>query len=421
MTMLDDNDLDCERTDDCSPAPASSALRPERCGYDAESDLFDLVGDIHEAALAPELWPAVLERVGDALGGMAIHLGIQRLPAGIDFVAFSRLDPERVQTFRRRYASVQSNPVLTATAALPTGRLLPRRAVIDDLPYYTSEMYAEVIRPERMVDWSIAFLVKEPHLVAPIVISQPSGRPPLDSRGKALLDRLLPHFRRSIQITERLGRLEAGHSAALDALDHLPCGALVVDGDGRILDHNGAAQRLLSAQDGLTATQGRLSCAKAADATRLRELIAGAAATTQGREIDRPGGAMSVARPSGRRPYAILVGPLRTPGAGHGRGSPAAVAFVSDPESLSASPEAALRQLYGLTPAEASLAGCLLAGHDLNEAAAMQEIGRETARTHLRRIFAKTETKRQSELLRLLLRGPAGLEPAAAPQDQSGL
>jgi DNA-binding CsgD family transcriptional regulator len=37
-------------------------------------------------------------------------------------------------------------------------------------------------------------------------------------------------------------------------------------------------------------------------------------------------------------------------------------------------------------------------------------IGMPTARTHLSRILAKTGTRRQAELLRLLLRGPVGLD-----------
>ena len=103
----------------------------------------------------------------------------------------------------------------------------------------------------------------------------------------------------------------------------------------------------------------------------------------------------------------------------HRQAAAVAVAFVGDPDAVAAAPRAVLRGLYGLTSAEAALAGCLLRGHDLNEAAEALGVGRETARTHLRRIFAKTETQRQSELLRLLLRGPAGLEPAAFTLDQA--
>jgi DNA-binding CsgD family transcriptional regulator len=66
-----------------------------------------------------------------------------------------------------------------------------------------------------------------------------------------------------------------------------------------------------------------------------------------------------------------------------------------------------LCELHGLTPAEARLAAALVRGFSLEEAAAELVISRNTARTHLKRVFAKTGTCRQGELISLLLSGPA--------------
>jgi DNA-binding CsgD family transcriptional regulator len=88
---------------------------------------------------------------------------------------------------------------------------------------------------------------------------------------------------------------------------------------------------------------------------------------------------------------------------------PAAVVFVTDPERQTETPPELLKRLYGLTPREADLAALLLQGIDLKEAARQLGTSMNTARTHLRLIFEKTDTHRQSELIHLLLRGPAGL------------
>ena len=56
--------------------------------------LLDLVGEIYEAAISPETWPRVLERISDALDGAAILTGVQRLPEGIPSATFARLDPD---------------------------------------------------------------------------------------------------------------------------------------------------------------------------------------------------------------------------------------------------------------------------------------------------------------------------------------
>ena len=66
-----------------------------------------------------------------------------------------------------------------------------------------------------------------------------------------------------------------------------------------------------------------------------------------------------------------------------------------------------LQQLYGLTPAEARVAQAMLQGHGLDATAKILDIQRTTARTHLYRLFEKTGTHRQSELVRLLAGVPA--------------
>jgi DNA-binding CsgD family transcriptional regulator len=68
-----------------------------------------------------------------------------------------------------------------------------------------------------------------------------------------------------------------------------------------------------------------------------------------------------------------------------------------------------LRGQFGFTPAEAALAVDILAGHDLAASALRRGITPNTARVHLRRLFDKTGTHRQAELMRLLLLCPCPL------------
>lgn len=69
-----------------------------------------------------------------------------------------------------------------------------------------------------------------------------------------------------------------------------------------------------------------------------------------------------------------------------------------------------LRQLYGLTAAEARLSVEVAGGANLHEAARALRISIHTARMHLRQLFKKTGTASQCELLqRLLTSAPAWL------------
>jgi DNA-binding CsgD family transcriptional regulator len=185
---------------------------------------------------------------------------------------------------------------------------------------------------------------------------------------------------------------DVGAEAAVLALDHLQLGVVLLRADGSTLVVNQAARGVLSEADGLSLSAGRtLQCRDRATEARLRELMHPDAARA---------GAVLVSR-NGRRPLTLLV--TRLDGTGEAGGLRAV--FISDPERGVARAEEILARLYALTPAEARLAGELLEGRSLEDAADQLGITIHTARTHLRRIFGKTDTRRQSELVLLLLRG----------------
>ncbi|MBZ9905308.1 LuxR C-terminal-related transcriptional regulator [Mesorhizobium sp. BR115XR7A] len=64
--------------------------------------------------------------------------------------------------------------------------------------------------------------------------------------------------------------------------------------------------------------------------------------------------------------------------------------------------QAQLRDLYGLTPAEAAVATAITRGEGLQAVADELGISLTRARTHLQHVFEKTETRRQAELVRLI-------------------
>ncbi len=84
-------------------------------------------------------------------------------------------------------------------------------------------------------------------------------------------------------------------------------------------------------------------------------------------------------------------------------------ALVKKTEEAIDPPEALLRERYGLTPSEARLSSLLVQGKNLKEAAYELKITMNTVRTHLKRVFSKTDTSRQGELVALLLRNSAKL------------
>jgi DNA-binding CsgD family transcriptional regulator len=82
---------------------------------------------------------------------------------------------------------------------------------------------------------------------------------------------------------------------------------------------------------------------------------------------------------------------------------PRATLFITDPEQTSAPRGQNLREDFSLTPAEAALALEILKTDGLKAAANRLGISLATAHTHLAHVFDKTGTRRQAELVRVIL------------------
>lgn len=104
-----------------------------------------------------------------------------------------------------------------------------------------------------------------------------------------------------------------------------------------------------------------------------------------------------------RRPYRVLVAPFENGGTVFGPKNAAVILMISDPETKPAIPAEALARLYNLTAAEARLAASFAETASLKDSAEALGITQGTARQYLKRIFQKTDTKSQAELMKLLL------------------
>jgi DNA-binding CsgD family transcriptional regulator len=239
-------------------------------------------------------------------------------------------------------------------------------------------------------------------------VLQPDGAEPLKDHGQCLLRFLAPHLQRAVQLFVRLCALDARAQAAEDALDRIPLGVALVSAKGKVLRLNRTAEAIVASGDGLWVGRNGLRAAGFDETRSLQRLIAEAAATAVGDGMCA-GGAISLSRPSGAQPLPVLVAPTSGKRLADGPCWPAAIVFIGYPEQEAQDPTGLLRRLYGMTPAEASLASILLQGRDLTEAARELGVTMNTVRTQLRCVFDKTGARRQAELVRILLRGPAGL------------
>ena len=168
----------------------------------------------------------------------------------------------------------------------------------------------------------------------------------------------------------------------------LPC-FIVMDSGRRIIQASPFAFRLVEECPSLTLVCGTLCATATEDGSRLFEAFQSVLA---GRQLQ----ALVRLRSCGLLTdiqLALLSGD----------GTSRVIAIISQPEArIEDQVERAIRA-FELTASEARLLRLLCAGHSLSQASALLDVERNTVRTHLQRIFQKTGTHRQAELIRRVL------------------
>jgi len=192
-------------------------------------------------------------------------------------------------------------------------------------------------------------------------------------------------------VAGRLGSLLAR------ALDWCADGVALVEVDCTVSHANRAFASIARARDGIGTRKGVVEIAD----LQMRARLA-AALGAMLREHEPAGGSepidFQLPRPSGAPAYIISIRPLL--GAmPHDAKRPVAVLFVRDRDVRGAGDARMLRDLFGLTTAEANLALALQRGVSPNDYARAHRISINTVYTRLRRIKEKTACQRLPELI----------------------
>lgn len=199
-------------------------------------------------------------------------------------------------------------------------------------------------------------------------------------------------------------RLSGEISTFMTVHDQLTLGAIVVDGDGRILHSNAIASRHLAEQAALTRHGGRVQTVALSENIALAEAIKRTSSATNAHDPWRS--PFVVITRERRPPLSVVV--VRANGQSERvfDQNPLVALLLIDPELTTPPGTDVLRALFGFTAREAELAAILMKGDSLEEAARALGIAITTARTFLAHITAKTESHRQPELMQRLLAIP---------------
>lgn len=360
-----------------------------------------VVDALYAAAVDESLWSHALQKLTDLTGSQAASFWVLDASAQpcLPTFAYINLDPGFIQEYLDQMATLD-----------PTVQYLvdhPGQPIVHDGLFITERDKDRHL----YYDWHhrhsetrfrlVSQMSPAPGVQAGVALhrTRKAGRferPDID-----LFTVLHRHIERALALGFQLGSVSSMQQGCADLLDRNPAGVLLLDAHQRVVYANRAAMGFCALGDGLILSADTLGLARRKDHDRLRQLLAQGLSMRAGQAVLNEG-LMQVHRPSGQRPYLLLVAPV---GGGYSALSalrPAISIVITDPEVRTRMSPQRLRVAFDLTEAEALLASGLAAGDDLQTVAAQLGIQYATARTRLAEVFRKTGTHRQSELTCLI-------------------
>lgn len=368
-----------------------------------------IVEAIYDCALDPEKWRGTLPLIADLLESQGSTFAIHDTARGDGQRFIDHGIPEvAVRAYFERYAPL--NPLITATSLFEIGEPITLRMTVPEQEYLESRFYREWAHPHHQGDLMGIVALRAGSRVATHALNRLDSQPDFNGDDIARYRLVAPHICRALTISDALN-LKSVTSQMMEAtLESLAAGVALVSSDLKVVYLNMAAERQVRTGTALTVASNRLLPSDVGAAKLLNEALKAATAD----EAQFAVGATSIALPA--KPHAGLIATILPLGRGRRRSlsepfSAAAAVFLQDPRAVVALPGEAFAKLYGLTPSELRVALAMAPGLQPKDIADLYGVSLATVKSHLAKIFAKTGTSRQSDLVALILRSSAPAAP----------
>ncbi|SHJ77695.1 DNA-binding transcriptional regulator, CsgD family [Roseomonas rosea] len=377
-------------------------------------DRASIIATIYAAAAEEASWSAAVQALQRVLGAASASLFIGSGAGGeLEPLHVAPFDAADIRAYVEHYRDIDPwlARLLPSLTGSPRLRAVRGESVLPQEEYRRTEFYNDFGRRIGL-EWVVGGVGRLGEAgFFNLGLQRPEGSEPFRPDTVSLLNAVLPHLQRGLQLRERLRGTAA--SLPLRVLDALPEAALVLDADLVVRHANAAAARLSGPCAGLRIMRDgsrpgaplvfRLPGVE--ENVRLAALVQGVAL------LRRAGGAFRLLpRPEMRRdPVALLVSPL--PGAlspnGNGRAGPPGpvpglALVLLRPLDRPPPPTALLQNLFGLTAAEAEVASGLAGGTRAEQLAERRGVSLATIRAQVRTVLEKTGTVNLRELEALL-------------------
>lgn len=369
------------------------------------SDVDPSIGGIlhlaHHAAGDPSLWDEVMRRLSARLKASRIALIDHNFITRQGDISHAAGIDERFRIlYRARFSG--KNVWLNTERRLVPGEVFTGAELVPNWELVRTEFYRDWLRPLHAFHCLIGITLGGAEEIRSLVALRSLDEQGFGVQDKRGLSSLLSELRCACELDAEFIAARATVDILSDLMQSLSEAILIVDGQCRPIFLNRAAERLLAEGDPLMLAHGMLAAGLGVDTGKLRQLVA-AAAGCGGNSTTGSTSTIAVTCRSDAPPMLLQIRPI--PHSAITRGSRKhVVAVFAGPPAMTET-VARLHDLYHLTPAEARLAALILRGYSLHAAACTLHVSNNTARTHMKRIYDKTETHRQVDFIRLIAGG----------------
>jgi len=369
----------------------------------APSRLSDIIGMIYDSALDRDHWPTAMEAMRIELECCNAALALQSVRNGSLILNVTTNIPEPYIALMAEVAheSIDLWGGEEALMAMDFDHpLVVSRAPggFTDFATTTNRYALEWAKPQGIVDAIACGLAKDSHAFGSLNFGRHEREGLVGDREIELARLFIPHLQRAATIARLYDNASAAGATFEEVLGTLRAPVMLVTRDLHLLHANPAAAAVLDDGAVLYAAHGRLK----ARSTHIRAALAAAverAAEDESR-IERRGFGIPVKNAIGAAHAALHVLPLRRRQLGLDRDAVAAI-FMAEADAPAAAPAELVAALFDLTSAEARVYEQISQGRSTAQAAERLGIKPSTVKTHLLRLFEKTGTSKQAELVLL--------------------
>lgn len=333
------------------------------------------VEDIYDAAFDRGRFPALIEQLVHGFGAKSGFMAWYDADRSVGFQAEFGNDPVWLQRYVETYA--RHDVLRPMLEALPEGVCEPARPHLQTPAVRESIFYREYLAPQGIVDNLIVNLIKRPGITASLALIRVEPAEAFSPHECDRLAALVPHLRRAVYIQSHLVRA-ADHAASVQAFGGANSFTLLLAADGTIVEIDPPLAALLHLGPGAALGDGALGKAMQ------RAINEGAPVAIELDGGDAPPlPLLCEARSLAQNRFGDLAAGLAPSHSVH-------VTVLNQPRSIAYE---AMAALYRLTPTELKVLRDAIENGDLVGIGSRLGMAPATARTHLHRIYDKTQTR----------------------------